>query len=308
MKGKNNCFGLRYSSSVEILDKKHNSDSGSETVVLKSSYPSEHIENQIIPLEIVKGGSNGTILCLHGLGNRCLKHIRWFPKNFAKKGYSSAIMTLPYHAERTPPGKKPDNFFLEADRYNVLNRFENSVVDIMTCVNYLSQNNSGPVYLFGFSLGGFVSTIAAALIPEIKAVSLAVSGGNFYYMTWKSISTKLLRIQYENDGNCNEKICSECHHEKYNDFINKLPNAEIPVGETPMACYEFDPLTYAPFVKQPVLMQSALLDMFIPKKSTRELYNRLPNVTLKWLPTGHLTSILLRKYMLNQTDLFFRNV
>ncbi len=194
------------------------------------------------------------MLCVHGIGNRCLKHIEWFPKYFAKMGYNGALMTLPYHAERLPDGKTPYQFYLESDRYNVLARFENAVTDVRICVKYLKDRYSGPIYLLGFSMGGLIAVISAALSQDIKALSAIVSGANFYYITWKSIATKILRVQYEKDGNCNKAICEKCHGEKYHDYINTLLSPEIEVNSAPMACYEFDPLSYAKFVKQPVLM------------------------------------------------------
>ena len=307
-------FSLRYSDNPELLKEVTETGNGCTAVYLESTYLGEYRVNSKIPLKIYvskdieEKSSKGTILCIHGIGNRCLTHFEWFPKYFAKLGYNGALMTLPYHGERLPDGKTPYEFYLKADRYTVLERFENAVTDARICIKYLKNKYSGPIYLLGFSMGGLMSVICAALSPEIKALSAIVSGANFYYITWESIATKILRVQYEKDGGCNKNICRECHGEKYYDYINTLTSPNIELNSAPISCYEFDPLTYAKFVEQPVLMQNAVFDMFFPFYSVKELYKALPNARLKWLPSGHMSSFLYRKKLARKTDSFFKGL
>jgi len=102
-------------------------------------------------------------------------------------------------------------FLSTTDNYILRSRFEHSVVDILTTLNYLKEKFHGDLYLMGFSFGGMVSTIATSLRKDIKGLSLAVTGGNFYHITWKSFVTGVLRVQYEENKECNPEKCKLYH-------------------------------------------------------------------------------------------------
>ena len=79
----------------------------------------------------------------------------------------------------------------------------------------------------------------------------------------------------------------------------------IQIDSAPICCMEYDPLTYAKFIEQPTIIFKALFDIFIPSKSTNELHNEIKNSQMKSIPTGHLSSIILKKYILKKTMNFF---
>ncbi len=56
----------------------------------------------------------------------------WMATAFARRGYNSAFMTLPYHGSREPAGYKPADFFLRADRWE---SFEHAVVEALARVH-----------------------------------------------------------------------------------------------------------------------------------------------------------------------------
>ncbi|QTA38435.1 alpha/beta hydrolase family protein [Thermosipho ferrireducens] len=280
-------------------------------VVLFSNYPCDYKESERLFLYIYEPEKwNGkTLLFVHGLGTRNLKYLKWFPKEFAKLGYVAALMILPYHFERTPAGYKSGQLFLSTtDNFTLRARFEHAVVDTLTSLNYLKSVFGGKLYLMGFSFGGMVSTIASAFDKEIKGLSLCVTGGNFYHITWKSFITRVLRVQYEKNKECNPQKCADYHDEKFWKFISKLKKPDIEKDTAPIACYEYDPIVFAKFVKVPTIMFRAIFDVFIPKDATLELYEKL-NATHKEiykLFSGHLSSYIFRKRILRLTDNFFK--
>ncbi|MBM7559584.1 alpha/beta hydrolase [Marinitoga litoralis] len=280
-----------------------------DLVILKSNYPCEFSESKKIPLYIYDSKSDKTLLFIHGLGTKNIKYLKWFPENFAKNGYNSALMVLPYHFERTPEGYKSGELFLSTTNNDILrSRFEHSVVDILTSLNYLEERFKTDIYLMGFSFGGMVSTIAAAFKNDIKGLSLAVTGGNFYHITWKSFVTGVLRVQYEENKECNPEKCLNYHINEYPEYIRNLNEPKIELDKSPIACFEYDPSTFAKFVKSPTIMFRALLDIFIPKKSTLDLYERInTRKELYNIPSGHLSSYVFRKYILKKTISFFEN-
>lgn len=299
MNNMENLFALRHKRKTSL---KSRTKSGvEEKIILDSNYRSDFKENNELPLYIYGNGKKGTVLFIHGTGDKNLKYLKWFPKELANYGYTGALMILPYHFERTPPGYKSGQLFLDPHTDILRGRFENAIVDALTCIDYLSDHRNGPIYIMGYSFGGFISTITAAIDRRIEKVSLVVTGGNFYHITWKSFVTGVLRVKYEEDGGCDVTRCKEYHGLAWKKYIDGLKNGKVPFDSAPISCLEYDPVTYAGFVKQPVIMFGAIFDIFIPRASTKSLKKKLSDSKMHWLPSGHLGSILFKKYILKKT-------
>ncbi len=279
-------------------------------VFLESPYPTEYRESSKIVLHTFEGGTRGSLLFIHGLGKRNIKFLTYFPKWFASKGFSSALMILPYHFERTPVGKSSGELFLDTTDNTILrSRFEHSVVDALTSLDYLRDRFGYPLYLMGYSFGGMISTISAAFRKDLSGLSLVVSGGNFFHITWNSVVTKVFRVQYEQNQECDAKKCKYWHSEdNFYRYIREVKDPRIKLGTAPMQCYEYDPLVFAKFVKAPTVIFTALFDIFIPYKSSEELYEFLGSTRKKRyvLPSGHLTSYaVFRSFIASKTLKFF---
>lgn len=277
-----------------------------EKIILKSNYPTEYNESSIIPLYFFpsKIKTQNTLLFIHGLGTKNIEYLKWFPEQFSKLGYNAFLMVLPYHFERTPYGFKSGELFLKPDYLR--ERFEHAIVDVLTSLNYIKEKFGNKNYLMGFSFGGMIATIASTFF-KVNGLSLCVTGGNFYYITWKSFATKVLRLKYEENKECNVEKCKELHGKDFYKYLENLGSPDISKDTAPMACYEYDPLTFAKFVSAPTIMFRAIFDIFIPKNSTLELYSKIgsKNKEIHSILSGHLTSYLYRSYILKKTAKFF---
>ncbi len=278
--------------------------------ILESPYPTKYKETSGIVLHTFDGGTRGTLLFIHGLGKRNIKFLTYFPKWFAKKGFSSALMILPYHFERTPSGVESGELFLNTTDNSILrSRFEHSVVDALTSLDYLKDRFGYPLYLMGYSFGGMISTIAAAFRRDLSGLSLVVTGGNFLHITWNSVVTKVFRVQYERNQECDVEKCRYWHSDNnFYRYIRDISSPKIELDIAPMACYEYDPLVFAKFVKSPTVMFTAAFDIFIPYKSSDELFRFLgsPKKKRYVIPSGHLTSYaLFRRFIASKTLDFF---
>jgi esterase/lipase len=284
-----------------------------DKVVLKSNYPCDYEESKNLPLYLYPSKKSKKILLfVHGLGTNNIKYLKWFPKAFAENNYNSALMILPYHFERTPKGKKSGEMFLDTtDDVTLRGRFEHASVDLLTSVEYLKNKYpDSDLYLMGFSFGGMISVISSAFSKDIKALSLCVTGGNFYHITWRSFVTKVLRVQYEQNNQCSAEKCKIRHGEVFKNYMNNLKDPSIELNSAPSLCYEYDPLTFAKFIDQPTIMFRALFDIFIPKQSSLDLYNNIYSRKKEIHPlfTGHLSSYLMKKHILKKTLRFFESV
>ncbi len=301
-------FASHYKGGYEVVSKNE------DKVLLKSPYPCEYREASLVHLYIYpSSGGKGSLLFIHGLGRYNLKYLRYFPKKIAELGYSSALMILPYHFDRTPHGKRSGEMFLDTTSNEILrSRFEHAVVDALSSLDWLADNWGYPLYLMGYSFGGMIATMVAAFRNDLSGVSLSVTGGNFLYITWESIATKMLRVQYENNQECDREKCMFYHsRNNFYRYIEELESPHITLDSAPMPCYEYDPLVFAKFVKAPTVMFTALFDIFIPRRSSDELYHFLGSEAKRryYLPAGHITSFLLwRSFITNKTDRFFQEV
>ncbi|MBO8139675.1 MAG: abhydrolase domain-containing 18 [Thermosipho sp. (in: Bacteria)] len=278
-----------------------------EKIILKSNYPGEYSDSDILPLYFYpsKINTKNTLLFIHGLGTKNIEYLKWFPKQFSKLGYNAYLMILPYHFERTPKGFKSGELFLKPDYLR--ERFEHAVVDVLTSLNYIKNKFNDKNYLMGFSFGGMIATIAAAYF-KVNGLSLCVTGGNFYHITWKSFATKVLRVKYEENKECDIEKCKKFHGKDFYKYLESINSPDISKDSAPMTCYEYDPLTFAKFVSAPTIMFRAIFDIFIPKRSSLELYEKLGarNKEIHSIFSGHLTSYAYRNYILKKTVKFFQ--
>lgn len=241
----------------------------------------------------------GNLLFLHGMGDKNLKFLMYFPVQFAKRGIRTLVMILPYHFERTPKGIRSGEHVLKG---NILRNFEFSVVDTRFSLDLLRQMGTEPLFIMGVSFGGMIATITMAFEKDVRKGVFIVTGGNFYYITWESIVTKVLRRNYEEDKSCSKEKCFK-FHTKFKEFIDEIDSPyRIDSTTPPKDCFLYEPLTFAKFLRnREILMFGAMFDIFIPRESTLSLWRELGKPELIWLPTGHLTMILFKKKIFNKS-------
>lgn len=274
------------------------------SLCFNSAFPSGHKYVDKCKALLYEGNNNEGIVFIHGLGSRNFEYLKYYPENLSKHGYTTIMPILPYHFERMPKDKKID--FLSGTADDIEKRFYQSVVDILSCVDYLENIGIEKLHIMGVSFGGMIGTIAKALDNRLSKGIFVVSGGNFLYITWKSVATKVLRVRYEDEGSCNIEKCHKLHEnfdeeaKKFNDLndLIKLPS-----------CFRYDPSLFAKKIDpDEVLMINAAFDPFIPRKSSKDLWNKMGQPKRYVLPAGHLTSHLwFKKFILKKSIKFLEN-
>ncbi len=251
--------------------------------------------------------TNNPLIFLHGMGDKNLVPLSWFPREFAKHGIPSFLMILPYHFERTPKGMKSGKKFLLDDMKDTIKDFRHAVIDVRTSMDVLEKEGFNKEFnLMGVSFGGMIGTIAMGVDERIKKAIFAVTGGNYLYITWKSLATRILRKKYEIESNddvygCTEEKCIDVH-KNYYDYIHKLKIVSD-LDRVPYVkeCFLFDPLSFGHFIKgRHVVMYNALFDEVIPRKASNALWEEMGKPERHWLFAEHATSIFYKKRILKR--------
>ncbi|SHD78445.1 alpha/beta fold hydrolase [Schnuerera ultunensis] len=250
---------------------------------------------------LYEGHGKEGIVFVHGLGSRNFDYLKYYPENLVKHGYPVIMPILPYHFERMPKDKKIN--FLSGTAIDIEKRFYQSVADIRSCIDYLENMDMEKMHIMGFSFGGMIGTIAKALDSRLDKGIFIVSGGNFLYITWKSIATKVLRVRYEDEGSCSIERCHWLHENFDNvvEHFNKLEDLQ----ELPN-CFRYDPSLFAKMIDpETILMINAAFDPFIPRKASKNLWNKMGRPKRYILPSGHLTSHLWFKRLILKKTIEF---
>jgi hypothetical protein len=115
----------------------------------------------------------GTILALHGfsMGTPRLDAWAMFASAWFARGLDVALLTLPYHGARTPPGARfSGQRFADPNPATMHESVRRAIYEIHIVRRWLEASGGGPVGLLGLSLGGYLSALTAGLVDDLPFV------------------------------------------------------------------------------------------------------------------------------------------
>lgn len=117
-----------------------------------------YIENNLIPIYCYPSTDpKANILLVHGLFDENMANFLFLIKQLCSLNFNVFFMALPYHFSRKPKESFfGGEYFFSADLYRTRNAFKQAVLDVEAAMQLISFQNSMPVKLFGFSMGGCV--------------------------------------------------------------------------------------------------------------------------------------------------------
>jgi pimeloyl-ACP methyl ester carboxylesterase len=268
----------------------------------KEKYHKEN-ENMIFKVFENKKALKGDIIFIHGIGPNNIKYLQWYAEYFSKKGYRTTMTILPYHYKRKSSDLMDGDPFYSSDPDKCIQLFHNAVKDIRKTIDYISKFDDFDkknLHVMGVSFGGIIGTLLLALDKRINKGILTITGGNWRWINFYSPYTDRVREEYRTKGNaygCNgEEFCAKNFRSDAQKFIKEnFFSLDDIFEKSPIPCYAYDPLSFAPFVENKVLFIQGKYDKIIPKKASEELYEMFPNVKKKVFPAGHKSSILFKR-------------
>ena len=115
------------------------------------------------------------VIISHGWAHKTLRTIEHlYVRPFVRAGFSVAFVAHPLHFERTPPGAYSGELVVTADVVLTVEAFRQGVIDLLGAANWLRAEGHGTIGVFGYSLGGYLAGIMAAVRHDW---AFAVLGG-----------------------------------------------------------------------------------------------------------------------------------
>lgn len=243
------------------------------------------------------------LVFVHGLGRVGITHLTYYPRRLSQHGIAALMPIMPFHEERVSPNHEHAHKFVSGPSAVMEKKFSQAVTDVLACVDYLEQHGHKSCDIMGISSGGMIATIAMALDPRIKKGVLVITGGNLEAISWKSVSTRIYRTWKRRERKTqlarSHRIRRE-FDECVKSFTSMADLQDVP------GFFRYDPSLFAKLIgSERVLMFNALVDIFIPREASDDLWQRLGEPKRSLLPCGHLGAHILFKRLILKKSLEF---
>lgn len=238
-------------------------------VTLPSALPSGNAVNDRLifsfyPARRVAGetGRVPAVVLLHLLDTKRNQQMKSFARFLAARGIASAVVTLPYHMKRLPPGDVPIRHFLGSDAPTVVQAFNQSASDTSQVVSWLLQRpdvDPQRIGIIGISLGAIVTHLVMGRDARLNGGVAILGGGDLPDIYRRSV---LSRFAVKNRVTITPEIAAQLR--------------------------AVDPLTEAAN-NQPrrVLMIEGARDLVIPPRDAEELWRALGRPPIRWVDVNH---------------------
>jgi dienelactone hydrolase len=158
-----------------------------------------------------------------------------------------------------------------------------AVLDIRRGAAFLAAQqavDSEGLGIFGISLGGITSGLAAAIEPRFRRCCMMLAGGDIGEVGWTSRELAPLREGWLASGGTRETFFA--------------------------ALASVDPITYAARMRdRRILMLNARHDEVIPRRCTESLWRAFGEPEIVWLDAGHYSAVRFMLDGLTRVERFF---
>ncbi|MEJ5251216.1 MAG: alpha/beta hydrolase family protein [Chthonomonadetes bacterium] len=203
-------------------------------------------------------------------------------RTLARRGFVTAVMTLPYHIQRTPSGYLSGELMIVPDVEHMRTTMRQAVLDTMRLVDWLQsqpQVASDRLGIVGISLGAIVSALVLGVENRLQAGVLVLGGANLAHVLWRSPLTLGIRSELRGKGIGYERLREELLS------VEPLHFLRGQYGDR-------------------VLMINGRYDMVIPREDADALRRALGEGPILWLNTGHYGPALVRSALFGVVQRF----
>jgi dipeptidyl aminopeptidase/acylaminoacyl peptidase len=225
-------------------------------------------------------GRRPAVVVLHILGADFALS-RYVAARLADRGVAALFVKLPYYGERRPP--EGEKRFLSADIERSVVAMGQGICDVRRAAAWLASRpevDPDKLGVTGISLGGIVSSVAAAVDPTINRGAFLLAGGDLARILWEMPEGAKYRKLWTESGRT----------------LADLRTLTRP----------FDPLTYADrLVGKRLMMIAGNVDETIPPASARALWDAAGRPPIRWYDCGHYSAVGFLLPAIRETVEFF---
>jgi dienelactone hydrolase len=235
---------------------------------------------------IVPTGTFGpvpVVVLLHYWGATDLSLERSVAKRLADAGIATVVVPLPYHLDRTPPGRVSGEMAVEPDVLKLQATMWQSVNDVRRAVDWIesrSEFDKSRIGISGTSLGALVAALSFAVEPRFSASCFLLGGADIAHILWHSSRVvsqrEALRDQGYTEGRVREELAGI-------EPLNYLSKSDM----------------------RPAYVIAAKFDSVVPPADAEKLIGSLGNVQATWLDTGHYGGVLVQNKLVSSVSRFF---
>ena len=210
----------------------------------------------------LKDGKRPGVIVLHILGGD-FPLSRLFCNYLAQHGVAAMFLKMPYYGPRRDP-KSPVRM-VSTDPQATVEGMTQAVLDVRRGTAWLASRpeiDQDQLGVFGISLGGITTGLAATSEPRLKNVCMLLAGGDVARAAWDLPEARGVKEKWLAGGRT---------HEQFLELMR-----------------EVDPVTYAANARgKHILMLNATEDEIIPKACTESLWKALGEPEIHWYRGGH---------------------
>lgn len=223
------------------------------------------------------------VVMINGLHVNSNFYFDWWCWRFAAWGMDSAIVTMPYAMQRVPAGQYCGQLTIVPDTVWSLLSLKQSFQDTQVFINWLKENGTGAIGLFGVSYGGLMSGLFAC---QSKTTDFAILG-----MPPCDMVDLLNRWDY----------APEWRRREANGEITMLSDSRVPALLS-LCCMKPN------MPPGKIFIAAGKYDHLVPPETiekTAELWGGLP--WLRMYPTGHINTFALNLRFINDAARFVKH-
>lgn len=261
-------------------------------IQIPSEMPSGNIANDEIWVTYYRAASSTSptpaVILLHPIGIRkgdfTDRYMHRLGQRMAMEGINSAVVMMPWHAQRAMPHSKPLDYYIGRDVARDIESLRQGVSDVKTVTNWLVKRpevDSRRIGIVGISLGAIILHLAMGQDSRLSA-GVALEGGGD------------LASLYRNSAEI---------------ALNGHPN-DVPLSESQLErLASVDPASNADQNRpRRVLMIQAARDLNVPPSNAIYLWNALGRPPIQWIDTNHYAFILAGKSLVKTAVAYLNGV
>jgi dienelactone hydrolase len=242
--------------------------------------------NTVTVLPVLPKGRTGpvpVVVVLHYWG--ALNHSieLQIAEDLNKRGVAAVLVTLPYHLERTPAGKRSGELAIQPDAGYLRDTMTQSLQDVRRAIDLIytrPEFDTSRIGIAGTSLGAIVAELVYAVDSRLTHGAFVLGGADIAHILWNSSRVIPQRDALRRKGYTEPKLREEL--------------------------VAVEPLSYLPRANPgKTFVVGALYDSVVPPASTDKLIKALGTEDTLWLETGHYGGFFVQRKLLEETAKFF---